>query len=511
VERLATDFARERAGESLRAGPLTDTGRAAVVDGVRRCYESAGLEWPDRVVWTPSPVAGRLTAARLARRHTPAAVRLRAVAALVGRVVPVVVAGTLTFLPGVAVCCVGIAVTLLGSLPGDAVIAPSNEIQTFPPEHLRGMWVGGLAGGLAALVVFIRILIADDSHGIGSNLFAGVLMTIFAAVPAPALIAAFPGLGVSWLLGGFAPPSPGWVNLLLAVGLGSALVGAAVTGVAVRWRDRPPIPLHHPDPAHDRLTSLIAAVPAGEADVRSLVDNLTSRVHRSVEQAVEEATRDETDVRRYPVGHLGGHPHTGRLAAAAETAPDRADLRALVDASRAGWWWPHTAFVVISAPPTALRLERVGDTRRLHSTDGPAVEWADGTRVYAVHGTTVPAGLVEDGWDVETIHEHPNTEVRRAAIELIGWATFIRRAGWRLIATAADPGNPPHELALYEDPRRRLPGVRVLVMTNGSPDRSGTVRRHAETVPDTFGDPVAAAAWQYGCPVEVYRQLGRRT
>jgi hypothetical protein len=152
----------------------------------------------------------------------------------------------------------------------------------------------------------------------------------------------------------------------------------------------------------------------------------------------------------------------------------------------------------------------VGD-RRLHRTDGPAAEWPDGYRVYALHGIGVPAGLVEDGGDVRALHRHPNSEVRRAAIDLIGWADYIRRAGWRLVATAPDPGNPPHELALYEDPRRRLRNVRVLVMTNGSPDRSGELRRHAETVPDTIDDPVAAAAWQYGCPTEVYRHLRRRT
>lgn len=404
---------------------------------IRRCYEQAGLAWPARVVWAPSPVAGWLLAARLVRRHTPATVRVRAVARYVRQVVPVVVVGVLTFLPGAAVCCVGVAVTLLGSLPGDSIIAPSNEVSSFPPEHLWGMWVGGLVGGLAAIYVFVRVLVADGSRGIGENLVVGVLMTVFATVPA--LIGEFPGLGVSWLLGGFAPPSSGWINLLLGVGLGAALVGAAVTGTVIRWRAGPPR-LYYPDPAHERLST-------GDGDLAD---------------------------------------------------PD-------------GWFWPHTAFVVISEEPTTLRVERVGGTRRLHSTDGPAAEWADGTRVYAVHGTVVPATLVEGGWSVAAVHEHPNTEVRRAAIELIGWATYIRRAGWRQVATADDPGNPPHTLALYEDPRGRLPGVRVLVMTNGSPDRSGAVRTHAETVPDTIDDPVAAAAWQYGCPVETYRRLGRRT
>jgi hypothetical protein len=48
-------------------------------------------------------------------------------------------------------------------------------------------------------------------------------------------------------------------------------------------------------------------------------------------------------------------------------------------------------------------------------------------------------------------------------------------------------------------------------MTNGSPDRTGEIRRYAETVPASIHDPVAAAAWQYECPVDVYRALQRRT
>ena len=93
----------------------------------------------------------------------------------------------------------------------------------------------------------------------------------------------------------------------------------------------------------------------------------------------------------------------------------------------------------------------------------------------------------------------------------MGWLTYISAAGLRLVASAPDPGNPPQHLELYEDPGGRLGDARVLVMTNGSPDRDGRLLQYAETVPAAIDDPVAAAAWQYGCPVEVYRQLARRT
>jgi hypothetical protein len=113
---------------------------------------------------------------------------------------------------------------------------------------------------------------------------------------------------------------------------------------------------------------------------------------------------------------------------------------------------------------------------------------------------------------VDEIHSVNNSETRRAMIEAIGWDKYIARAELRLWATAADPGNPPHELALYELPFQHYPGeAQLLLMTNGSRDRSGGLRRYAELVPDEFEDPVEAAAWQYGVPVDVYRRMERRT
>jgi len=51
---------------------VTPDDRAEVVAGLRRCYQAAGLPWPDRVVWVPSPDVGEVVAvaaAATARRH----------------------------------------------------------------------------------------------------------------------------------------------------------------------------------------------------------------------------------------------------------------------------------------------------------------------------------------------------------------------------------------------------------------------------------------------------------
>lgn len=199
---------------------------------------------------------------------------------------------------------------------------------------------------------------------------------------------------------------------------------------------------------------------------------------------------------------------------AASTVADHATRAAFAAASGAGPWWPGPTRAVVCERPVAVHAEALGRRPpfgyRLHCDDGPSLRWADGTRLYHFHGIEVPAELIESGWHGAAVHRHPNSEVRRAGIERIGWARYIAEAGWRQVAAALDPGNPPHQLELYEDPSGRA-DLRVLVMTNGSPDRSGSPRRYAETVPARFTDPVEAAAWQYGCPVRVYRRLKRRT
>jgi hypothetical protein len=177
----------------------------------------------------------------------------------------------------------------------------------------------------------------------------------------------------------------------------------------------------------------------------------------------------------------------------------------------------HPRFVIVSDRQATVHVETIDGRGRLHCADGPARAWADGTAVWYWHGTRVPRSLIEgDGWTVDQIHAETNTEIRRCAIERIGWGRYADLAGLFLVSEEPDPGHPDPAatLRLYDMPdARRLIGgdVRVLVMANGSPDRSGAVRIYGETVPAAIRSAVEAAAWQYGCPVDVYRQLQRRT
>jgi hypothetical protein len=190
-------------------------------------------------------------------------------------------------------------------------------------------------------------------------------------------------------------------------------------------------------------------------------------------------------------------------------------LKAFVDADAAGWWWPDPRFVVVSERPESLHHELGGPshrrTRQLHRAGGPAVTYRDGWRLWYWHGFQVPQWAVEAP-TVERIAAEPNVEVRRCAIEAMGWERFAVEARLRRVAAAPDPSNPRHFVVLYDVPERLWGGrVRLVLVTNGSTDRRGTLRRYGLTVPAHLEDPVEAVAWTYNLPRDVYEQIERRT
>jgi len=147
---------------------------------------------------------------------------------------------------------------------------------------------------------------------------------------------------------------------------------------------------------------------------------------------------------------------------------------------------------------------------RLHCADGPALVWPDGWRLYFWRGTLVPEWVVRRPTP-ERVHGEANVEVRRCAIEAMGWDNYIARAGLRQLDSVPDPGNPGQLLRLYEVPPVILgtPG-RVLLATNGSEERDGTRRQYGLPVPDDMTGALEAAAWTYGLRADQYARLFTR-
>ena len=180
-----------------------------------------------------------------------------------------------------------------------------------------------------------------------------------------------------------------------------------------------------------------------------------------------------------------------------------------------GWWWPFERVCVVSERPATIRVEYALGTNSgpvvPHCPDGPAIVFPDGWEVHAWHGTSVPASLVENGWDFKTIVLERNVEIRRCAIEKVGWAELERHLV--PVASAPDPGNPGQVLTLCELPREMAEAcgrARLLLCSNGTPEADGTRRRFGLLVPARHTDPVAAAAQTYGWSRRQYASLARR-
>jgi hypothetical protein len=245
---------------------------------------------------------------------------------------------------------------------------------------------------------------------------------------------------------------------------------------------------------------------------------VSGAVSGAVDDAVDDAVSDAWWKR------LGGLTWSGWVAYltyyrdhARDTAGEQTweRLDAYEDAMSASWVHPWTTHAVISDRPSTIRLEQVGPrgwgSHRLHCADGPALQWRDGWALHYWHGVRVPADLIETGWDVDRILSEPNTEIRRCAIERMGWPHFVEAAKLKMVGhECADPGNPGHTLALYDVPSRIYgEPVRLLLCDNATPERDGTRRRFGLTVPASIADPIHAAAWTFDLTADEYGAIKR--
>jgi hypothetical protein len=97
-------------------------------------------------------------------------------------------------------------------------------------------------------------------------------------------------------------------------------------------------------------------------------------------------------------------------------------------AKSAGWALPHANICWVSERHHILERDGRG---RLHCLTGPACAYPDGWGIYAVHGTRVPADIIEDraSITVARIEAETNAEVRRVMIDLYGPKRYLTDSG----------------------------------------------------------------------------------
>jgi len=154
--------------------------------------------------------------------------------------------------------------------------------------------------------------------------------------------------------------------------------------------------------------------------------------------------------------------------------------------------------VVFVKGPLEQHLDAEG---RLHREDGPAEAYRDGFRRWCWHGVDVDADFIlhPEGVTAARVLEERNLEVQRVMLERFGWDRLLEESGAQ---------------ALDEDPRfgalllvPRADGgeaLRIVRVTNATPEPDGTVRQYVLRVPPTMTTAREAVAWTFGMDAEEY-------
>ena len=176
-------------------------------------------------------------------------------------------------------------------------------------------------------------------------------------------------------------------------------------------------------------------------------------------------------------------------------------------AKSAGWALPHENICWISERHNILERD---DRGRLHNLTGPACAYPDGWAIYAVHGTRVPADIIEDRstLTVSRIEAETNAEVRRVMIDLYDPKRYLADSGARIIQEL--PAN--HYIVglrtarlLQKDVADDEPIVMVDLL-NSTPEPDGSTKRYLLRVdPNAYEglasrDCLAAAASTWRLP-----------
>ena len=133
-----------------------------------------------------------------------------------------------------------------------------------------------------------------------------------------------------------------------------------------------------------------------------------------------------------------------------------------------------------------------------HCEDGPSHRWRDGWALYHWHGARVPQAWIEDKASLTAAFalRVRNIELRRAALEIVGWHNVLRELNGWVVAEDPDP-----ERGRLVDVR--LPGLR-------SPARflhvrCATGREFAVGVPRRRRTVKGAHAWLTGLPTKKFK------
>lgn len=187
--------------------------------------------------------------------------------------------------------------------------------------------------------------------------------------------------------------------------------------------------------------------------------------------------------------------------------------------------------IIICDYPTVLKTD---ERRRAHCDDGPALEYGDGSKFYAWHGVKLEQRHIERNYTYDDILKEPNSEVRRAMVELYGAERYIKDSK----ATCKQQDKYGKLWAMPVDPRPQIDnslrrfGVRESVfwegatinptanqwrqeqeqivfveVLNSTPEPDGSTKTYYLRVPPRTKTAKAGIAWTFGQTEEDYEPI----
>jgi len=164
-----------------------------------------------------------------------------------------------------------------------------------------------------------------------------------------------------------------------------------------------------------------------------------------------------------------------------------------------GWTWWHQNVLAISDRPSVLKRDDAG---RLHCENGPSIAYRDGWALHHWHGVAIPPEWVEGKRPTpQGALQWPNVEQRRAACEILGWATILEQLKAKVIDEDGDPEiGSLLEVSLPDAGKERF--LKVLC---------GTGRVFALPVPREMKTAIEAQAWTWGLDTKQFQRPEIRT
>jgi hypothetical protein len=194
-------------------------------------------------------------------------------------------------------------------------------------------------------------------------------------------------------------------------------------------------------------------------------------------------------------------------------------------AESAGWLLSYDVYCFVSERHNILQLD---DRGRLNATDGPAIAYPDGLKMYAVHGVQVPADIIEDASSITParIDKENNAEVRRVMMDKFGVDKYLLATNAKLVNDRSlfktdeeMEYDHKHFGKIYHKDIAGDEPIKVCIVQNGTFEYTeempnGGYKMYTLRIPPTIDGKTSftarrAVAWSYGLTEPEYEILIR--